>query len=118
MRQHPMIGERILAAAPALAPVAKLVRASHERWDGSGYPDGLRGEEVPIGARIVTVCDAYEAMTADRVYQSARTPEQALAELRRSAGSQFDPAVVGAVERHVRRGLAGSSLTATVEQPR
>jgi HD-GYP domain-containing protein (c-di-GMP phosphodiesterase class II) len=116
MRQHPMIGERILAAAPALAPVAKLVRASHERWDGSGYPDGLRGEEVPIGARIVTVCDAYEAMTADRVYQSARTPEQALAELRRNAGSQFDPAVVGAVERHVRRGLAGSPLTTTVER--
>jgi two-component system, cell cycle response regulator len=117
MRQHPMIGERILAAAPALAPVAKLVRASHERWDGRGYPDGLRGEEVPIGARIVAVCDAYEAMTADRVYQSARSPEQALAELRRNAGSQFDPAVVAALERHIRRGLAGSSLTTTVERP-
>ena len=67
---------------------------------------GSRGEETPIGARIVAVCDAYEAMTADRVYQHARTPEQALAELRRHAGSQFDPTVVDAVERHI-RGLLG-----------
>jgi two-component system, cell cycle response regulator len=119
MRQHPMIGERILAAAPALTPVAKLVRASHERWDGRGYPDGLSGEQMPIGARIVAVCDAYEAMTADRVYQHARTPEQALAELRRNAGSQFDPAVVDAIECHIRGllGHDGSSAT-TVERPR
>ena len=118
MRQHPIIGERILAAAPALAPVAKLVRASHERWDGHGYPDGLRGEETPIGARIVGVCDAYEAITADRVYQHARTPEQALAELRRHAGSQFDPVVVDAVERYI-RGLLGQarSSLATVKRP-
>jgi two-component system, cell cycle response regulator len=120
MRQHPIIGERILAAAPALGPVAKLVRASHERWDGGGYPDGLRGEEVPIGARIVAVCDAYEAMTADRVYQSARAPEQALAELHRNAGSQFDPAVVVALERHIRAslGLAASGLAEAGERPR
>jgi two-component system cell cycle response regulator len=113
MRQHPIIGERILAAAPALTPVAKLVRASHERWDGSGYPDGLHGEQIPMGARIVAVCDAYEAMTADRVYQNARTPEQALAELHRNAGSQFDPAVVDAVDRHVRRllGLPAPPVT-------
>jgi HD-GYP domain-containing protein (c-di-GMP phosphodiesterase class II) len=102
MRQHSVIGERILSAAPALAPVAKLVRASHERWDGSGYPDGLVGEEVPIGARIVAVCDAYEAITEDRVYQRARTPLEALAELRAHAGTQFDPAVVDAIERYVR----------------
>jgi two-component system, cell cycle response regulator len=102
MRQHSVIGERILSAAPALAPVAKLVRASHERWDGGGYPDGLAGEEVPIGARIVAVCDAYEAITEDRVYQRARTPLEALAELRRNAGTQFDPAVVDAIERYVR----------------
>lgn len=107
MRQHPVIGERILGAAAALVPVAKLVRASHERWDGRGYPDGLVGDEVPIGARIVAVCDAYEAMTTDRVYQTARTPEQALAELRRHAGSQFDPAVVDAIERYVRQVVEG-----------
>ena len=64
IRQHTIIGERILSAAPALMPVAKLVRASHERWDGSGYPDGLAGEEIPLGARIVAVCDAFDAMTA------------------------------------------------------
>jgi two-component system, cell cycle response regulator len=106
MRQHSVIGERILGVAPALAPVAKLVRASHERWDGLGYPDGLAGEEVPIGARIVAVCDAYEAMTEDRVYQTARTPEEALAELRSHAGTQFDPAVVDAIERRIRSGPA------------
>jgi diguanylate cyclase (GGDEF)-like protein len=115
MRQHSIIGERILSAAPALAPVAKLVRASHERWDGCGYPDGLKGEEVPMGARIVSVCDAYEAITADRLYQKARTPEQALEELRRNAGTQFDPAVVDAIERCVRSALTPAELTSTGE---
>jgi HD-GYP domain-containing protein (c-di-GMP phosphodiesterase class II) len=118
MRQHSIIGERILSAAPALAPVAKLVRASHERWDGTGYPDGLKGEEVPIGARIVAVCDAYEAITADRLYQKARAPEQALEELRRNAGSQFDPAVVDAIERCIRPTLAGPQLTPSGKRPR
>ncbi len=97
MRQHPVIGERILGAAPALAPVAKLVRSSHERWDGGGYPDGLAGEQIPLGARIVFACDAYDAMTTDRCYQQARTPQAALDELRRHAGTQFDPRVVEAL---------------------
>jgi diguanylate cyclase (GGDEF)-like protein len=111
MRQHSVIGERILSAAPALAPVATLVRASHERWDGGGYPDGLAGEEIPIGARIVAGCDAYEAITADRLYQEARTPGEALAELKRNAGTQFDPAVVDAIERYIRSTVAPSELT-------
>ncbi len=69
MRRHTLLGERILAAAPALAPVALLVRSSHERWDGSGYPDGLAGERIPLGARvIVSVCDAFDAMTSERPY--------------------------------------------------
>ncbi|HEX5192127.1 MAG TPA: diguanylate cyclase [Solirubrobacteraceae bacterium] len=110
MRQHSVIGERILSVAPALAPVATLVRASHERWDGGGYPDGLAGEEIPIGARIVAGCDAYEAITADRLYQETRTPEEALAELRRNAGTQFDPAVVDAIERYIRSTVAPSEL--------
>jgi diguanylate cyclase (GGDEF)-like protein len=97
MRQHPVVGERILCAAPALAPVAELVRSSHERWDGAGYPDGLAGEEIPLGARIVFACDAYDAMTSDRCYQAARSPQEALAELRRNAGTQFDPRVVQAL---------------------
>jgi len=103
MRQHTIVGERILNAAPALRPVARLVRASHERWDGTGYPDGLRGEEIPRGARIVAVCDAYEAMTGDRAYRRALPHDAACAELRASAGSQFDPEVVetfiAAIER-------------------
>jgi two-component system cell cycle response regulator len=96
MRQHTLIGERILLAAPALKPVAALVRASHERWDGSGYPDQLAGDAIPFGARIVAVCDAYDAMTSDRTYRRALTSTAALAELWRCAGSQFDPAVVDA----------------------
>ncbi len=99
MKQHPVIGQRILDAAAALAPVGMIVRASHERWDGGGYPDGLGGEEIPLGARIIAVCDAYDAMVSDRCYQRGRSPEAALAELRRHAGTQFDAAVVQALER-------------------
>jgi two-component system, cell cycle response regulator len=94
--RHTIIGERILGAALALRPVAALVRSSHEHYDGNGYPDGLRGREIPLGARIVSVCDAYDAMTSDRPYQAALSHEEALAELRRCSGSQFDPAVVEA----------------------
>jgi two-component system cell cycle response regulator len=96
VRRHPIIGERIILAAPALARVASLVRSSHERWDGAGYPDALAGEQIPLGARIVAVADAFAAMTAGRPYRAARSPEEALAELRREAGTQFDPAVVDA----------------------
>jgi putative nucleotidyltransferase with HDIG domain len=96
VRNHTILGERILQGAPALRPIARLVRASHERWDGSGYPDRLRGEEIPLGARIVSVCDAYEAMVTERSYRVAMSREGACQELRRCAGAQFDPAVVEA----------------------
>jgi two-component system, cell cycle response regulator len=96
MRRHPLIGERILLAAPALRPVARLVRSSHERWDGGGYPDGLRGDEIPLGARVVAVCDAYDAMTTERPYREPVSPADAIGELRRCAGTQFDPIVVDA----------------------
>jgi diguanylate cyclase (GGDEF)-like protein len=96
MRRHTIVGERIVAAAPALREVAQLVRASHERHDGGGYPDGLRGDEIPLGARIVSVCDSFDAMVADRPYRQAVSAELALAELDRCAGTQFDPAVVAA----------------------
>ncbi|HEX3978720.1 MAG TPA: diguanylate cyclase [Solirubrobacteraceae bacterium] len=97
MRQHSAIGERILNADPVMQPVARLVRASHERWDGTGYPDGLAGTAIPLGARIIAVCDALDAMTSDRCYQSGRTLPDALAELRRCAGTQFDPDIVTAL---------------------
>lgn len=94
MHQHTILGERILSAAPALRPVAVLVRASHERWDGAGYPDGLSGDRIPLGARIIAACDAYNAMTTDRAYREGRTHEEACCELREQSGSQFDPTVV------------------------
>jgi HD-GYP domain-containing protein (c-di-GMP phosphodiesterase class II) len=96
MRQHTIIGERIINSAPELAAVARIVRASHERFDGAGYPDGTAGEEIPLGARIVAVCDAYDAMVTKRAYRAAMPVEEARAELRRCAGTQFDPAVVAA----------------------
>jgi diguanylate cyclase (GGDEF)-like protein len=96
MRQHTIIGERILAAAPALQPVARLVRSSHERYDGDGYPDHLAGDEIPLGARIIAICDAYHAMISERSYHGAMTHSDALLELRSCAGAQFDPAVLEA----------------------
>ena len=94
VRQHPVVGERIISAAPSLAQVGKLVRASHERFDGGGYPDGRAGEEIPLGARIIAVCDAYDAMIGPRPYRLGMSEEVALDELRRCAGEQFDPAIV------------------------
>jgi two-component system cell cycle response regulator len=107
--RHTLIGERILGAAIALRPVATLVRASHEHYDGSGYPDGLRGHEIPLGARIVLVCDAFAAMTSDRPYQRALDHDDALAELRRCAGTQFDPVVVDALCRVSQRQTADAA---------
>ena len=97
VRRHPVVGERILAVAPSLAGVARLVRSSHERFGGGGYPDGLSGEAIPLGARIVFACDSYVSMREDRPHATALTAVGAVAELRRCAGSQFDPAVVRAL---------------------
>ena len=106
VREHTVVGERILGAASALQPVAQIVRSSHERWDGAGYPDGLAGERIPLGARIVAVCDAFTAMTSPRAYGRARTVDEALAEIQTCAGSQFDPGVVAAFTGVVEAGLA------------
>jgi diguanylate cyclase (GGDEF)-like protein len=94
IHSHTLIGQRILSAAPALRPVGVIVRSTHENWDGSGYPDGLAGEKIPLAARIIAACDAYSAITSDRPYRAARTPQEAVAELRRCVGQQFDPQVV------------------------
>jgi two-component system cell cycle response regulator len=96
MRRHTLIGERIVQSAPALGGVSGLIRSSHERWDGTGYPDQLAGNDIPLGSQIVLVCDAYAAMTTTRSYQSAMSHDAALAELRDNAGTQFAPAVVDA----------------------
>ena len=90
------MGERVLKAAPALGDVARLVRWSHERFDGYGYPDGLDSSEIPLGARILAVCDAFDAMISPRPYRKALSPQQAIAELRKEMGAQFDPIVVEA----------------------
>ncbi len=115
IRQHTILGERILSAAPAFRPVAKIVRASHERWDGRGYPDGLLGEQIPMAARIVAVCDAYEAITDNRCYQEARPADVARTELLREAGGQFDPAVVAAVLEELDRPAPAPAPTSSAD---
>jgi two-component system, cell cycle response regulator len=97
VRRHPLIGERILSSAPALAKVSKIVRSTHERIDGEGYPDRLAGDAIPLGARIVGACAAFVAITSDLPYRAARTTEEAVEELRRCAGTQFDADVVEAL---------------------
>ncbi len=96
VERHSMIGERILHAAPALHKVARIIRWTHERYDGTGYPDHLVGTEIPLAARIIGVCDAFDAMISRRAYRQAMSIEEAMTELRENAGSQFDPLVVNA----------------------
>jgi HD-GYP domain-containing protein (c-di-GMP phosphodiesterase class II)/HAMP domain-containing protein len=94
MAQHTVIGERIISRIDYLVPIARIIRSAHERWDGKGYPDGNRGEEIPLASRILLVCDAFDAMTTDRPYRSALPIDEALSELARHSGTQFDPRVV------------------------
>jgi HD-GYP domain-containing protein (c-di-GMP phosphodiesterase class II) len=105
MQTHTIEGERLLQQVGGLlARVGGVVRSCHERWDGTGYPDGLAGEQIPLVARIVMCCDAFSAMTTSRSYRPALPLEDAVAELRRCAGSHFDPVVVDALLRVVGRG--------------
>jgi putative nucleotidyltransferase with HDIG domain len=97
VERHAVVGERILAPIEFLDEVRQLVRHEHERWDGGGYPDGLAGEEIPLGSRIILTCDAYDAMLAGRPYRPPMAPAQARVELQRFAGTQFDPRVVAAL---------------------
>ena len=96
VRRHTLIGERILVATPTLGAAGKIVRSTHEHWDGTGYPDGLANSEIPLGARIIAVCDSFDAMTSPRPYAEQLSQQQAIRELLRCAGTQFDPEVVQA----------------------
>ncbi len=108
VNEHTLIGEQILAPVAFLDSIRPIVRSCHERWDGSGYPDGLAGEDIPLAARIVFVCDAYYAMTTDRPYRRALSEGEAVRRLKLASGTQFDPAVVAAF-LDVRRGAAQPS---------
>jgi HD-GYP domain-containing protein (c-di-GMP phosphodiesterase class II) len=99
VRRHPRAGEQLLLAAMPGTEAARTVCEHHERWDGGGYPAGLRGKGINAGARIVAVADAYDAMTSERAYREAMTHEEAAAELARCSGTQFDPCVVEAFRR-------------------
>jgi two-component system cell cycle response regulator len=101
VRTHTLVGERVLSAAPALREVARVVRSSHENWDGSGYPDGLAGEEIPLGSRIILICDAFSAMTGERPYEQPMSGAEAMAELRRGAGEQFEPSLIELFEERI-----------------
>jgi diguanylate cyclase (GGDEF)-like protein/PAS domain S-box-containing protein len=111
MRTHTLIGERILAEAPALAEAAKIVRSSHERWDGAGYPDGLARDEIPLASRIIAVCDSFDAMTSNRPYRTAMSVEGALSELHKCSGAQFDPRVINTFTKLIRSPLAEQRRT-------
>ncbi|MBC8065184.1 MAG: HD domain-containing protein, partial [Chlorobia bacterium] len=99
MKRHSIVGADVISRIPQLRFLAGPVRAHHERWDGTGYPDGLAGEVIPLAARIVAVADAFSAITTDRPYSAARSSEEAVLELERCQGSQFDPEVIQALLR-------------------
>jgi putative two-component system response regulator len=99
MRKHPEVGARMIRDIPYLAPAVPLVKHHHERWDGKGYPDGLQGESIPVGARLLAVADAFDAMTSDRPYRKAMTGEAAYEEILHGSGKQFDPSMVDAMQR-------------------
>ncbi|HWT93007.1 MAG TPA: HD domain-containing phosphohydrolase, partial [Solirubrobacteraceae bacterium] len=109
IERHTIVGAEMLARIPFFERIVPLVRSSHERWDGGGYPDRLAGDAIPLGARIVCACDAFDAMTTDRPYRAARTTAEALEELRACAGTHFDPAVVAALSALIQaRQVAGA----------
>jgi HD-GYP domain-containing protein (c-di-GMP phosphodiesterase class II) len=112
MKTHPEVGEHILRPIQSLNAILPIVRHHHERWDGGGYPDKLAGRAIPLGARIVSVCDAYRAMTEDRPYRKALTTAEARKELHEGAGTQFDPECVDAMLRAVDRRESAAQVVA------
>ncbi|HZN42406.1 MAG TPA: HD-GYP domain-containing protein [Actinomycetota bacterium] len=110
MRSHPDQGARIVAPIPFMGEAVEIVRSHHERWDGGGYPRGLRGEEIPLAARIFAIADSFDAMTSDRPYRAAMSTEAAVAEIRAGSGTQFDPRCVEAFEDLIADDEAGFLL--------
>ena len=117
MRRHPDVGYRLLRNVPFLGRAAEIVYAHHERFDGLGYPRGLKGDDVPLGARIFAVVDAYDAMTSDRPYRLARSHQEALDEIRQQVGTQFDPVVVAPFFAAVRKGLIDPNMQVREHKP-
>lgn len=120
IRDHTLCGERILQSVPELSDVGQIVRHSHERWDGAGYPDGLAGDEIPLESRIVFCADAFHAIRCDRPYRTGRSAPAALEEMRVHSGTQFDPSVVEALEQKagVLRDSASARLAAMTSTAR
>ena len=112
MKQHPAWGEELLSAHPWLGTARQIARCHHERWDGGGYPDGLRGEKIPLCAAIVAVADGFDAMTSDRPYKKAWPSRKAIAEVRAQKGRQYSPDVVEAFNRALRKGEIGRITSA------
>jgi putative nucleotidyltransferase with HDIG domain len=118
MKAHTVVGAEMLERIPYFAGVHPLVRSSHERWDGDGYPEGLAHDGIPLGARVICACDAFHAMTSDRPYRRAMGHDDAVEELRRNAGSHFDPEVVDALVRLLaEERLEGGEAAARAGQP-
>ncbi|GAG88025.1 unnamed protein product, partial [marine sediment metagenome] len=105
VKQHPLISEEILKPIAALKGCLKIIRHHHERYDGRGYPDGLMGRRIPLGARILAVCDSYDAMISERPYRGAMSARKAVAELKKNSGTQFDPRIAGIMIRLVEKGI-------------
>lgn len=110
VHEHPVVAERILSRVPSLSAICPIVRAQYERWNGSGYPDGLAGERIPLGGRIIHACAAFHAMSSERPYRAALSTDQVIREMRRQSGSQFDPRVVEAVVAVVQPSASGALL--------
>jgi putative two-component system response regulator len=110
MKSHPLVAEQILSPIEELRPIVDIVKYEHERWDGGGYPCGLKGEQIPLGARLIAIADAWDSMVFDRVYRKALPLETALAEIEKHSGTQFDPACVEAFCR-LERARMGSGVT-------
>lgn len=118
IRRHTVVGQRIVGAAPVLSGVGDLIRSSHEAWNGTGYPDSLARDDIPFGARIIAVGDSFDAMTSERPYRAAMQPADALAELRRCAGTQFDPVVVDAFDAVMQEEAGAASASGEVAAAR